>query len=173
MKKLILILFAFTMISATKKNLSKDLEDCRIENIELNAIITKMVSNNDNVTIEYPCDKSRKDVKLAKIEGNVDIKLDKEIERLKEALLKCKSGSDLKLARVDRKKNNDQEKEKTKRNFVARFFGAIDKAIRGLTMGQLLGGFGGLSGVLMMIGEKVKPLGFILSFFKRKEDVVS
>lgn len=72
MKTKITILFLFLAIltfSQTKKKLKNDLEDCKIENLKLNEALNKAVQANECITIEYPCDATRNDVKIAKIEA--------------------------------------------------------------------------------------------------------
>lgn len=79
MKKLIVIIFLFNVsFGATKLQLKKQLQECQETKIALQNALNKAVQANECVTIEYPCETSRKDVKITRIEA----KKEKAIARL-------------------------------------------------------------------------------------------
>jgi hypothetical protein len=156
MKKLILILFLFSIAQAKPKKAQK------IKNLEnaLRACVSSKEVLSDTLYIEIDKEPTRKEIK-AEIKCN-KVKSKHEVEKAK-----IEAKKEIVLAKQETKSNKTEQKQKTKRNFVFQFFSSIKRIITSLTMGQLLGGGGGVAGLVAMV-EKFKPLTKLLSVFKSK-----
>ena len=154
MKKLILILFLFSIAQAKPNKAQK------IKNLE-NALRTCLSNKevlSDTIHIEIEKEPTRKEIK-AEIKCN-KVKSKHEVEKVKIEAKKA-----IVLAKQEVKTNKTEQKQKTKRNFVFQFFSSIKRIITSLTMGQLIGGGSGVAGLVAMV-EKYKPLSKLLSIFK-------
>lgn len=97
MKKSIIVVFCFGVaFPSTKKNIKQELEECQRNNVLLSAQLKKAAESSDNITLNYPCSKSKQDVKIQK-----------EITKREVAKVKAET-----------KQNRTNERYQTKRNVI-------------------------------------------------------
>ena len=135
-----ILLFGIANAQVNKKKLRNNLHDCEEA---LSACLSASQISNDTIYI-YKVIKAQATKK--------ELKTRRKIEKIKG------------------KTQKQKEKQKTKRNFVFQFFQTIRTFIGSLTLGQILGGGAGATGLITSFGlffEKYKPITKIFEFIKK------
>jgi hypothetical protein len=163
MKKLILILFLFSIAEAKPKKAQK------IKNLEnaLRACVSSKEVLSDTLYVEIEKEPTRKEIK-AEIKCN-KVKSKHEFEKAK-----IEAKKEIVLAKQETKSNKSDNKTEVKTSVVFQFFSTLKRGITSLTLGQMFGSGKGLAGMasvlapLVAMVEKFKPLTKLLSIFKSK-----
>jgi hypothetical protein len=163
MKKIILILFLFSIAEAKPKKAQK------IKNLEnaLRACVSSKEVLSDTLYIEIDKEPTRKEIK-AEIKCN-KVKSKHEVEKAK-----IEAKKEIVLAKQETKSNKSDNKTEVKTSVVFQFFSTLKRGITSLTLGQMFGSGKGLAGMasvlapLVAMVEKFKPLTKLLSIFKSK-----
>ena len=78
---------------------------------------------------------------------------------------------DLKKKNQERRQNKTKERNKTKRNIIFQFFTSLKFFFASLSLGEILGGGAGISGLLGIVGvafEKFQPITMFFKLFSKK-----
>ena len=133
MKKILIILLAIVSLSASKRSIKKQLNEVKSGNKELEILISKLVNASDVVTLDYPCDKSRKDIKYALVHANM-------LERLAKL--------DAKRLIAESKQETKQEKNDNRTEIKTDWFLNLMEGMTRMVAMAIAGGFMG-GGVLI------------------------
>ena len=123
-------------------------------------------SINDTIVVVERIIPTRKSIKAKKKQAKIEAKKDIIIEKEKTKQVRSDNKGKKGITKVE-------ERNKTKRNVVFQLFSSIKVFLRGLTIGQILGGGSGVAGLmatLMGMGEKLKPMEWIQSLLSKKEE---
>jgi len=157
MKHFIILLFLFSVANGQikKRKLRQQIHDLEIKLVHCQA-------KNCDTILKCP---TKREVKAKTKRLKHAEKTKRTALELESKVLALKQQNKRVELKISRKKNRTKEKEKTKRNAIFQFFTTIKGITKSLTITQLAGVGGGITGLLTLIGgffEKYKPITTII-----------